>query len=470
MAGLDGDARCDFDFAVGEGRGLHVVGAGGLDAAFAHEFAAAAEGDFAFGLVVLVGVDEEFAVAAQGDVARAVGVVERVLVVVVDLVGEVGAAVEGIDAPVAARVAVVVFGVAADDAAVGDVAEAGAAVHVGADAGGVLDADAVTAGAHVAVGAEVGEGAVVVVACCRRFFRGRVGFVVVGDGFVVADDEARAFFRDGLAALGAAVDGAGAGFDVALDDAFVVDASQRGERGVAGRLVNGDAVAAGACVDAEVAGAVARFKVGVAADAAVVVDFAEAGFDARDLCVEGVAVEADAVAAAVCFAAAHHVRRVVAAVVAGDLADLSADMAVVIDVVQRNAGGVFGKAAGAGKERDAVAAAFARGVGVGAAFEGGLVAHVAAVVQAAEVDVVLFFLGVGVFVRGFDVVRHRDAVTAGDEADVVELRGVAVFVERALELLRACGDVAADAAAVMHAGDRRFQVFAVHVAFVGVFR
>ena len=72
-------------------------------------------------------------------------------------------------------------------------------------------------------------------------------------------------------------------------------------------------------------------------------------------------------------------------------------MAVVIDVVQRNAGGVFGKAAGAGKERDAVAAAFALGVGVGvggagAAFEGGLAAHVAAVVQAAEVDVVLFFL------------------------------------------------------------------------------
>ena len=88
-------------------------------------------------------------------------------------------------------------------------------------------------------------------------------------------------------------------------------------------------------------------------------------------------------------------RRVVAAVVAGDLADLSADMAVVIDVVQRNAGGVFGKATGAGKERDAVAAAFALGVGVGgagAAFEGGLAAHVAAVVQAAEVDVVLFFL------------------------------------------------------------------------------
>ena len=113
--------------------------------------------------------------------------------------------------------------------------------------------------------------------------------------------------------------------------------------------------------------------------------------------VEGVAVEADAVSAAGGFAAAHHVRRVVAAVVAGDLADLSADMAVVIDVVQRNAGGVFGKAAGAGKERDAVAAAFALGVGVGvggagAAFEGGLAAHVAAVVQAAEVDVVLFFL------------------------------------------------------------------------------
>lgn len=113
--------------------------------------------------------------------------------------------------------------------------------------------------------------------------------------------------------------------------------------------------------------------------------------------VEGIAVEADAVSAAGGFAAAHHVRRVVAAVVAGDLADLSADMAVVIDVVQRNAGGVFGKAAGAGKERDAVAAAFALGVGVGvggagAAFEGGLAAHVAAVVQAAEVDVVLFFL------------------------------------------------------------------------------
>ena len=69
---------------------------------------------------------------------------------------------------------------------------------------------------------------------------------------------------------------------------------------------------------------------------------------------------------------------------------------------------------------------------------------------------------------GFDVVRHRDAVAAGDEADVVELRGVAVFVERALELLRAGGDASADA--VMHAGDRRFQVFAVHVAFVGVFR
>ena len=83
------------------------------------------------------------------------------------------------------------------------------------------------------------------------------------------------------------------------------------------------------------------------------------------MCVEGVAVEADAVSAAGGFAAAHHVRRVVAAVVAGDLADLSADMAVVIDVVQRNAG---------------------------AAFEGGLAAHVAAVVQAAEVDVVLFFL------------------------------------------------------------------------------
>ena len=111
--------------------------------------------------------------------------------------------------------------------------------------------------------------------------------------------------------------------------------------------------------------------------------------------VEGIAVEADAVSAAGGFAAAHHVRRVVAAVVAGDLADLSADMAVVIDVVQRNAGGVFGKEAGAGKERDAVAAAFALGVGVGgagAAFEGGLAAHVAAVVQAAEVVVVLFFL------------------------------------------------------------------------------
>lgn len=112
----------------------------------------------------------------------------------------------------------VVFAVAADDAAVVDVAEAG-----------VLDADAVTAGAHVGVGVEVGEAAVVVVACCRRFFRGRVGFVVVGDGFVVADNEARAFFRDGLAALGAAVDGAGAGFDVALDDAFVVDAFECGE-------------------------------------------------------------------------------------------------------------------------------------------------------------------------------------------------------------------------------------------------
>ena len=98
-----------------------------------------------------------------------------------------------------------------------------------AGAGGVLDADAVTAGAHVGVGVEVGEAAVVVVACCRRFFRGRVGFVVVGDGFVVADNEARAFFRDGLAALGAAVDGAGAGFDVALDDAFVVDAFECGE-------------------------------------------------------------------------------------------------------------------------------------------------------------------------------------------------------------------------------------------------
>lgn len=171
---------------------------------------------------------------------------------------------------------------------------------------------------------------------------------------------------------------------------------------------------AGACVDAEVAGAVACFEIGVAADAAAVVDFAKAGFDARDLGVEGVAVEADAVSAAGGFAAAHHVRRVVAAVVAGDLADLSADMAVVIDVVQRNAGGVFGKAAGAGKERDAVA--------------------------------------------------------AGDEADVVELRGVAVFVERALELLRAGGDVSADAAAVLYAGDGGFQRFAVHVAFVGVFR
>ena len=109
--------------------------------------------------------------------------------------------------------------------------------------------------------------------------------------------------------------------------------------------------------------------------------------------VEGIAVEADAVSAAGGFAAAHHVRRVVAAVVAGDLADLSADMAVVIDVVQRNAGGVFGKAAGAGKERDAVAVGVGVGVGgAGAAFEGGLAAHVAAVVQAAEVDVVLFFL------------------------------------------------------------------------------
>ena len=189
--------------------------------------------------------------------------------------------------------------------------------------------------------------------------------------------------------------------------------------------------------------------------------------------VEGVAVEADAVAAAVRLAAAHHVRRVVAAVVAGDLADLSADMAVVIDVVQRNAGGVFGKAAGAGKERDAVAAAFALGVGVGgagAAFERRLAAQAAAVVECAEVDVVLFFLGVGVFVRGFDVVRHRDAVAAGDEADVVELRGVAVFVERALELLCAGGDASADAAAVMHAGDGGFQRFAIHVAFVGVFR
>ena len=303
----------------------------------------------------------------------------------------------------------VVFAVAADDAAVVDAAEAGAAVDVGADAAGVLDADAVTAGAYVGVGVEVGEAAVVVVACCRRFFRGRVGFVVVGDGFVVADNEARAFFRDGLAALGAAVDGAGAGFDVALDDAFVVDASQRGERGVAGRLVNGDAVAAGARFDAEVAGAVACFEVGVAADAAVVVDFAEAGFDARDLCVEGVAVEADAVAAAVCFAAAHHVRRVVAAVVARGLADAAADVAAVIDVVEGDADGVFGEAAGAGKERDAVAAAFARGVGVGgagAAFERRLAAQAAAVVECAEVDVVLFFLGVGVFVRGFDVVRH----------------------------------------------------------------
>lgn len=152
---------------------------------------------------------------------------------------------------------------------------------------------------------------------------------------------------------------------------------------------------AGACVDAEVAGAVACFEIGVAADAAAVVDFAKAGFAVRDLGVEGVAVEADAVPAAVCFAAAHHVRRVVAAVVARDLADLSADMAVVIDVVEGDAGGVFGKAAGAGKERDAVAAAFALGVGVGgagAAFEGGLAADVAAVVQAAEVDVVLFFL------------------------------------------------------------------------------
>lgn len=171
---------------------------------------------------------------------------------------------------------------------------------------------------------------------------------------------------------------------------------------------------AGACVDAEVAGAVACFEIGVVADAAAVVDFAKAGFDARDLGVEGIAVEADAVSAAGGFAAAHHVRRVVAAVVAGDLADLSADMAVVIDVVQRNAGGVFGKATGAGKERDAVA--------------------------------------------------------AGDEADVVELRGVAVFVERALELLRAGGDASADAAAVLYAGDGGFQRFAVHVAFVGVFR
>ena len=83
---------------------------------------------------------------------------------------------------------------------------------------------------------------------------------------------------------------------------------------------------------------------------------------------------------------------------------------------------------------------------------------------------VLFFLGVGVFVRGFDVVRHRDAVAAGDEADVVELRGVAVFVERALELLRAGGDASADAAAVLYAGDGGFQRFAVHVALVGVFR
>ncbi len=143
--------------------------------------------------------------------------------------GDACAAVQGGYASVAARVAVVVFTVAADDAAVVDVAEARAAVRVRADAGGVLDADAVTAGAHVGVGVEVGEGAVVVVACCRRFFRGRIGFVVVGDGFVVADDEARAFFRDGLAALGAAEDGAGAGFDVALDDASVVDAFKRGE-------------------------------------------------------------------------------------------------------------------------------------------------------------------------------------------------------------------------------------------------
>ena len=122
----------------------------------------------------------------------------------------------------------------------------------------------------------------------------------------------------------------------------------------------------------------------------MVVDFAEAGFDARDLGVEGVAVEADAVAAAVRLAAAHHVRRVVAAVVARGLADAAADVAAVIDVVEGDAGGVFGEAADAGKERDAVV-----GVGVGgagAAFERRLAAHVAAVVQAAEVDVVLFFL------------------------------------------------------------------------------
>ena len=143
--------------------------------------------------------------------------------------GDACAAVQGGYAPVAARVAVVVFAVAADDAAVVDVVEAGAAVDVGADAGGVLDADAVAASAHVAVGVEVGEAAVVVVACARRFFRGWVGFVVVGDGFVVADDKAGAFFRDGLAALGAAEDGAGAGFDVPLDDAFVVDVFECGE-------------------------------------------------------------------------------------------------------------------------------------------------------------------------------------------------------------------------------------------------
>ena len=61
-----------------------------MDATFVQEFAAAAEADFAFGLVVVVGVNEEFAVAAQGDVAGARRVVEGVLVVVVDLVGEVG--------------------------------------------------------------------------------------------------------------------------------------------------------------------------------------------------------------------------------------------------------------------------------------------------------------------------------------------------------------------------------------------
>ena len=44
--------------------------------------------------------------------------------------------------------------------------------------------------------------------------------------------------------------------------------------------------------------------------------------------------------------------------------------------------------------------------GAGAAFERRLAAQAAAVVECAEVDVVLFFLGVGVFVRGFDVVRH----------------------------------------------------------------